>query len=72
MTRWEYRFVQVTPYHIAISINDQNLNEPYPSVWDIANNLGLDGWELVGIENGSENSIAMYVFKREIDIDERN
>ncbi len=71
MQKWEYliltrEYEKSVNHPCIVSVNGKSLAEggsflsspKYPSAWDFLNQVGNDGWELIGIDQ------ANYVLKR--------
>lgn len=62
---WEYKFVQVSVVkHEVFAIDGEDVGKPFLFIWEVAANLGKEGWELVTITYNPSPNSSMYVFKR--------
>lgn len=69
MQKWEYCFVRLDYFagdFRPLSINGQELRDKtnLPPVHDLANKLGDQGWELVGVNYTPGYSYGFLIFKR--------
>ena len=69
MTKWEYKSIRASiddDYRVS-KVNQKEITEwkkgPRPPLTEYFNQLGLEGWELVGVEYG------VYWFKRPITLE---
>lgn len=56
MQKWEYLWIRVAPNDRVFSINERSIGEvplfrqtKGPSIWEVMNELGEQGWEAVGV-----------------------
>ena len=70
MQKWEYLIVKscysrINVENYAYMVNG-NVVEQQPVLWDIANGLGIQGWELVTViaNPGSLTDFSKLIFKR--------
>lgn len=68
MTRWEYKIINVRSENYRL---DPRATDSRPGLEPSLNDLGAEGWELVGLtsvnfKSGATDNIAL-VFKRPLD-----
>ena len=63
MQQWEYIYIEHSNNAMHF-INGQRIHEPYPNLADYLNQIGRDGWELVGVGTTASTYGDRLFFKR--------
>ncbi len=70
MQKWEYIFVQASPYPFGDKLNNLYLNDQELKDWknktlhEFVNYLGDEGWELVSVRHDQKFDHNYFIFKR--------